>query len=119
MGRGRILILDDEMEVRDFLKDFFEDRGFDVVTAADGLEGCAIFKAGSFDLVLCDMMMPRMLGLEALRVIKETRPDQRVIMMTGVKEKSMIEKAERLGCRLYLTKPLSLSELERRVEECF
>lgn len=119
MARGKILIIDDEMEIRDFLRDFFEDRDFNVVTASDGLAGCEKFKAENFDLVICDMMMPKMIGLEVLRVIKEFRPDQRVIMMTGVREKSMVEKATLLGCHHYLTKPVGLTDLETRVEECF
>ena len=119
MARGKILIIDDELEIRDFLRDFFEDREFDVQTAPNGEQGCEVFKPGAFDIVICDMMMPRMIGTEVLRRIKEKAPEQRVIMMTGVKEASMVEKAKQLGCHLYLTKPVSLADLEARVEECF
>lgn len=120
MARGKILIIDDELEIRDFLRDFFEDRDFDVVTAAHGLEGCEKFKiAAPFDLVICDMLMPHMIGLDVLRNIKASHPDQRIILMTGVKENSMVDKAKQLGCHLYLTKPVGLSDLETKVEECF
>jgi DNA-binding response OmpR family regulator len=119
MARGKILIIDDEMEIRDFVKDFLEDREFDVTTAPNGEKGVEIFKPGLFDLVICDMLMPRMIGIEVLRRIKEVAPDQTVIMMTGVKEASMMEKAKQLGCHLYLTKPVGLNDLEARVNECF
>lgn len=119
MGRGHILIVDDEMEIRDFLRDFFEDREFNVEVAPDGEHAIEVFKKGSFDLVISDMLMPRMIGIELLRRIREIKPDQRVMLMTGVKEKSMVEKAQKLGCHLYLTKPVSLAELEARVDECF
>ena len=68
---------------------------------------------------MCDMLMPRMIGLNVLKAIREIKPEQRVIMMTGVKEDSMMTKAQALGCHLYLTKPVKLAELEARVAECF
>lgn len=119
MARGRILLIDDDSGICGFLQDFFQDRDFDVEVAADGAEGFEKFKKGKFDLVLCDMLMPKMLGTEVLRRIKESNPNQRVMMMTGVTEKSMAEKAKALGCQLYLTKPVQLTELEARVAECF
>lgn len=118
MLRGKILLIDDEIGVRDFLKFYFEDRDFDVDTACHGLEGVEKFSAGDYDLVICDMMMPQMLGIEVLRRIKELKPGQLVIMMTGVKESSMVEKAKKLGCSHYLTKPVSLSDVEAKVNEC-
>ena len=119
MPTKKILLIDDEIPIRDFLKDFFEDRGYVVETAQDGLEGFEKYQKNTFDLVLCDMLMPRMIGLEVLRKIKELNKDQRVMMMTGVKEKSMMDKAVALGCRYYLTKPVQLTELETKVDACF
>jgi two-component system, OmpR family, response regulator VanR len=119
MARGKILLIDDEEQIREFLKDFFEDRDYNVETAFDGLAGFEKFKAGSYDLVVCDMIMPNMIGNEVLRRIKEIKPDQKVIMMTGVREDSMVQKAKDLGCYLYLNKPVRLSELEAKVAECF
>ena len=116
---AKILVIDDDLTIRSFVQDFFEDRGFDVTTAADGAEGFEKFQKGAFDLVLCDMLMPKMIGVEVLKRIKELKPEQRVIMMTGVKENTMMEKAKSLGCYLYLTKPVQLNELEAKVKECF
>ena len=119
MARGSILLIDDEESVRVFLQDFFEDREFDVEIASDGLEGWEQFQKGKFDLVLCDMLMPGMIGLEVLKRIKALKPDQKVIMLTSIKEDSMRKKTEEAGCDLYLNKPVRLSDLETRVGECF
>lgn len=119
MPDKKILIIDDEFEIRGFMQDFFEERGYVVDTAGDGLEGVEKFKKGKYDLVLCDMMMPKMIGTEALRQIKEKKPSQRVIMITGIKEQSMVTRAKELGCLHYLNKPFSLTDLSERVAECF
>lgn len=116
---GKILIIDDDAGIREFLKMFFEDREYDVDIAFDGQNGVEKFADGKYDLVLCDMLMPRMIGTTVLKLIKEIRPAQRVIMMTGVKEDSMVAAAKALGCRFYLTKPVKLEELAARVTECF
>ncbi len=115
----KILLVDDEIEIRGFMQDYFEDREFQVSIASDGAEGLALFEKDQFDLIVCDMLMPKMIGIEFLRRVKEKKPDQRVIMMTGVKEESMMEKAKALGCLHYLTKPVKLSDIEARVNECF
>ena len=116
---GRILLIDDEYEIRDFMKDFFEERGYRVEVAGDGLEGVEKFsQGGDYDLVLCDMMMPKLLGVDVLKKIKETRPAQKVIMITGVREASMVQKAKDLGCLHYLNKPFSLNDIAERVAEC-
>ena len=115
----KILLIDDEIPVREFVREFLEDRDFNVESACDGLEGVEKFQKENFDLVICDMLMPKMIGVQVLRKIKELKPDQKVIMMTGVTEASMREKAEALGCHLYLTKPVKLTELEAKVNDCF
>lgn len=119
MGRGTILLIDDEDTVCLFLRDYFEDRDFNVDTASNGVEGYEKFQKKSYDLVLCDMLMPQMIGLEVLRRIKSLKPDQRVIMLTSIKEDSMRQKTEALGCYLYLNKPIRLTDLESKVSECF
>ena len=119
MARGNILLIDDEETIRIFLQDYFEDRNFNVEIACDGLEGVQKFEKGKYDLVLCDMLMPGLIGMEVLKRIKAQKPDQRVIMLTSVKEDSMREKAKTLGCDLYLNKPIRLADLEEKVSECF
>jgi DNA-binding NtrC family response regulator len=115
----KILLVDDEIEIRGFMQDYFEDREYQVSTASNGEEALKLFEKESFDLIVCDMLMPKMIGVEFLRRVKEKKPDQRVIMMTGVREESMMEKAKALGCLHYLNKPVRLSDIEAKVAECF
>lgn len=119
MARGKILLVDDEIGIRDFFQDYLENCDFDVVTAEDGMEGLQKFKKGQFDLVISDMMMPRMIGLDLLKNIKNIKPEQKVILMTGVTEDSMKEKAKAAGCFEYITKPLRLADVEEKISECF
>lgn len=119
MAAGKILIIDDDEGIREFLKMFFEDRDYQVDTAPDGLRGWNQYQEGQYELVLCDMLMPQMIGNQVLERIKQKNPDQKVIMMTGVKEDSMMATAKKLGCHFYLTKPVKLAELEARIAECF
>jgi DNA-binding response OmpR family regulator len=115
---GKILLIDDEVDIRGFMQMFFEDRGFEIDIAEDGLQGVEKFKLNQYDLILSDMMMPGMLGLDVLRHIKQVKPEQKVILITGVKEKSMVQKAMELGCQHYLNKPFNLKELESIVDKC-
>lgn len=117
--QGKILVIDDDPGIREFIKMYFEDREYNVDIAADGQEGVDLFAKNSYELVLCDMLMPRMIGIQVLERIKTAKPDQKVIMMTGVKDETMTAKAKSLGCLLYLNKPVKLQELEARVTECF
>ena len=119
MVSPRILLIDDELPIRQFMQDFFEDREYTVDVAGDGLEGVELFQKNAYDLVMCDMLMPKLIGLEVLRQIRKEKPSQKFIMITGVKEESMVAKAQVLGCSFYLNKPFSLSDLEERVRQCF
>ena len=119
MARGNILLIDDDETVRVFLQDYFEDRDFNIEIASDGIEGVEKFEKGNFDLILCDILMPKMMGLEVLRRIKSLKSSSRIIMLTSVKEGSLMQKAKELGCTLYLNKPIHLTDLEAKVLECF
>ena len=116
---NKILVIDDEPGIREFMKMYFEERDYNVDIASDGQEGVELFEKGAYNLVLCDMLMPRMIGIQVLERILKAKPDQKVIMMTGVKDETMVSKAKSLGCHLYLNKPVKLQDLEARVAECF
>ena len=83
MSLGKILVVDDEPEVRRLLQDFLSDRGYEVLLAADGLEALASFGANRPDLVLLDIAMPGMDGVEVLKQIAMIDPAVRVIMVTA------------------------------------
>ena len=78
-----ILIIDDERAIRNVLKDILSNEGFKVEEAADGEEGLKKFQAGSFDVVLCDIKMPKLDGIEFLQKVMEAGTDTPVIMISG------------------------------------
>lgn len=113
----KMLVVDDEAEICEFLKAFFEERNFDVATAHSGEEAVLAVEQGKPDVVLLDIHMPGMGGLNALRQIKEKYKRARVIMVTAIETNEKIDEAMRLGADNYITKPLSLEYLEREVQE--
>ncbi len=113
----KMLVVDDESEICDFLKSFFEERDFDVSMAHSGEEAVLAVERLRPDVVLLDIHMPGMGGLNALRQIKEKYKRARVIMVTAIETNEKIDEAMRLGADNYITKPLSLEYLEREVQE--
>ncbi len=113
----RLLVVDDEEEICDFLKSFFEDRQYLVETAHSGVQ--ALEKVKNFEphIVLLDIQMPEMDGMKALQIIKRENPKIKVIMVTAVETQEKIEEAMRFGADNYITKPLSLEYLENEVQE--
>jgi len=114
---NKLLIVDDEVEICEFLKSFFEDRDFKVAVANNGAH--ALEKVATFqpEVVLLDIQMPGMDGLQTLKKIKEMYPKVKVIMVTAVETQEKIEEAMRLGADNYITKPLSLEYLEKDVKD--
>ena len=78
-----ILIIDDEPGMRDMISRMFGDAGSDTITAPDGLKGLSIAKQEELDLVIQDMSLPKMSGLDVLNGFKEAKPDLPVIMVTA------------------------------------
>ena len=114
--KPRLLVVDNEMDVCNFVKSFFEMRGFDVVTAFNGDEALKVLEHTKPDLVILDVMMRTdQEGLDYLPRIKKASPDSKVIMITGVDDKDSMESAKKLGADDYITKPLVLEGLERAI----
>jgi DNA-binding NtrC family response regulator len=109
--KGRILVVDDEVNARTALHELLRDEGYSVETAADGFK--ALGKLADFapDLVLTDLKMPGMDGIQLLRKLRETDPELPVIMMTAFGEVETAVNAMRDGARDYLSKPVNVSEL--------
>lgn len=112
-----LLVVDDESEICDFLKSFFEERAFDVRTANSGEQAIREVEKSQPQVVLLDVHMPGMDGMNVLREIKNRYPNVKVIMVTALETREKIEEAMRLGADNYITKPLSLEYLEKDVQE--
>lgn len=113
----RLLVVDDEPEICDFLKSFFEDREFEVQSALSGEQALAAVERFHPQVVLLDIMMGSVDGISVLKQIKAKHPKTKVIMVTALETTEKIEEAMRAGADNYITKPLSLEYLENDVRE--
>ncbi|MBI3313741.1 MAG: response regulator [Candidatus Omnitrophica bacterium] len=108
----KILVVDDEEDVRLFLEDFLSERDLTVFGAGGGEDALQIMAKENPDIVLLDVMMPGIDGLEVLEKIRENYPKTQVIMITALNDESRINKAKKLGAINYILKPFSLGYLE-------
>lgn len=106
-----ILAVDDEAALLQALKGLLEQVGYYVQTAADGIAAINLIQSLPFDLILLDVKMPRVDGIEVLRFIKDHYLDTQVIMLTGVSDVRMAVECMQLGAYHYITKPYSGDEL--------
>jgi DNA-binding NtrC family response regulator len=112
----KILIVDDEIDICDFVKNFFQERGYQVLTALNGEDAIVIAKAERPELVLLDIRMKGMDGIAALKHLRHLNRSQKVIMVTALEDQDKMDEANRLGACDYVTKPLMLDYLEHTVE---
>ncbi|HIE56943.1 MAG TPA: response regulator transcription factor [Anaerolineales bacterium] len=115
MRKTNVLVVDDEKSLRDFVRHNLAGRGYKIFTAGDGLEALAIFHRENIDLVIMDVMMPDMNGLETIRRIRETSRIP-IIVLSALGEEQDKIRALNLGADDYLTKPFGVGELLARVE---
>src|SRR3974377_1874448 len=116
MGTSKILIVEDEPNMVAGLRDNFEYEGFQVITAFDGVEGLERALKDSPDLVVLDVMMPRMSGLDVCKQLKAKRPSIPIIMLTARGQEVDKVVGLELGADDYVTKPFSIRELLARVK---
>ncbi|OEC43647.1 fused response regulator/phosphatase [Pseudomonas sp. 1D4] len=113
---AKLLIIDDDEVVRTSLAAYLEDSGFNVLQAGNGLQGLQVFEQEHPDLIICDLRMPQVDGLELIRRINQLETDTPVIVVSGAGVMSDAVEALRLGAADYLIKPLEdLAVLEHSV----
>ncbi|MEK6765734.1 MAG: response regulator [Planctomycetota bacterium] len=112
---SKILVVDDEVWACDPIKRFLEKKGYDVTVAHSGEDALEKVKNEKPDLMLLDIRMPGMDGMEALRRIREFDKDVGIIMVTAVKDEGMAKDAIKKGADEYVTKPIDLNHLETTV----
>ncbi|HEX9186038.1 MAG TPA: response regulator [Vicinamibacteria bacterium] len=110
--RARVLLVDDEPNFTGFVAEYLGDKGFDVLVASTGEEALAGVSQFRPHIVLLDMMMPGIGGMEALRRIKGQRPDMCVIVVTGLEDLDTARRALAAGAANYLIKPFTLDYLD-------
>jgi two-component system response regulator PilR (NtrC family) len=110
--RGRILVVDDEQSLRDWLGIYLKRKGHDHVAAASGQEALELATEQEFDLVITDLKMPRVSGLEVLRAIRHRWPTTEVVIMTAFATAETAIEAMKAGAYDYLTKPFKIDEID-------
>ncbi len=105
---ARILVVDDEESIRDLLRLVLTGEGYSVVTANDGVEAIEYLEAQRFDLIITDLVMPKVNGVEVLRAAKRIDPNYPVMVITGFPSVETVTKLVRLGVGDYLTKPFNI-----------
>ncbi len=110
-GKARVLVVDDEPEICELLKQFLSDNGYEVRTALSGEESIGIVKSYSPHFILLDIMMPGLNGIETLSKIREVDKVAVVVMVTALHDITMARDAIEIGASDYITKPIDLKYL--------
>lgn len=115
MKNYHILVVEDDQEIQELIKQFLMTQQYKVIVASDGLEAMKQFNKQSFDLILLDVMMPNLNGFEVAKMIR-SQSNIPIIMLTALEEEQDQMKGFDLGIDDYITKPFSFHVLMRRVE---
>ena len=113
----KVLLVDDEEDFLEVLAERMTSRGIEVSTATSATEAIRIAENESFDAIIVDLMMPEMDGLEALKLIKEKKPESQVILLTGHATVDKGIEAMKLGAIDFLEKPADLSQLTDKIKK--
>ena len=106
----RVLIVDDEQGVCKLLEQFFTARGFSVTSVFSGEQALAWLKSAPVDVVLIDILLPGIHGIEVLKHAKQLHPEARVVMITGLEQEGLRAEARAFGADAYVTKPFDFSD---------
>ena len=116
---ARVLIVDDEEDIRKVLSAYLGRINYDVDTAENGQDAINKFYKGRYDLILSDLTMPSMDGLELLNKIREFDQDILFLMITGNPSVETAVNAIRIGAYDYIEKPVQLEEMKMKIERAF
>ena len=109
----RIIVVDDEVKFCSLVSGFLQARGYDVATVSNGAEALAQIEHFHPDVVLLDILMPGLSGLELLRLLRDRAFPPRVIMVTANDQEDVAQQAMQQGAEAYMCKPVDFGELER------
>ena len=116
----RVLVVDDDKNTRFFIKEALELEGYEVFTAGNGEEALEVYDKEYIDLVIVDIMMPKVDGLKVLKVIRQLERQKnvadedhlKIIMMTALADVGYVDEAFRQGCDAYASKPVDTDKVE-------
>ena len=110
----RILVVEDDLDIQELLKNFLQEAGYEIVLAGDGVEACSAFLAEPFDLVLLDVMLPKMNGFAVCELIRK-QSQAPIIMLTALSGEEEQIRGLDLQVDDYITKPFGTSEMMARI----
>ena len=116
---GRVMVVDDEENIREVLSNYLESLGYQVLTAEDGQDALSKFEPGVFDLIVSDLLMPTIDGLELLKKVRERDKDVIFLMITGYPSIETAVEAIKKGAYDYITKPFHMEDVKLRIERSF
>ncbi len=113
--KPRILAVDDEESIREFLEIMLKKEGYDVATAVDGQQAADILKKRSFDMIISDLQMPNMTGMQLLKHVKDNHPDVVFMIITAFGTTESAVEAMKMGAYDYITKPFKIDEVRLNI----
>ena len=113
----KVLIVDDQYGIRILLNEVLQKEGYDTYQAANGLQALEIVQENVPDLILLDMKIPGMDGIEILKRVKALYPDMKVIIMTAYGELDMIQESMDLGAITHFAKPFDIVDIREAVKK--
>lgn len=114
--KPRILVVDDEESIREFLEIMLKKEGYEVTCAEDGAKAKDLLTKKSFDMVISDLQMPNMTGIELLKHVKDSYPDLVFMMITAFGSTESAVEAMKMGAYDYLTKPFKIDEVRLNIQ---
>lgn len=119
MGK-KIMLVDDAAFMRMMIKNTLTQNGYtDIIEAKDGVEAVQMYADEKPDLVIMDITMPNMDGIEALRAIKGSNPESRVVMCSALGQEKMVLEAIKLGAEDFIVKPFKPERIMKTIDKCF
>ena len=115
--KKRILVIEDDREMRSLLEDYLEEEGYEVGSVDDGSEAFRKLARENFDLILTDIRMPGLNGLDILPGLKQIQPGILIIVITAFGSEEVQRRALERGADAYLEKPLQLDQLRTLIQE--
>jgi|ETNmetMinimDraft_33_1059910.scaffolds.fasta_scaffold149349_2 DNA-binding response OmpR family regulator len=110
----KILIIEDDQEIRDLIQRLLDREGYDTITARDGIEGMEVFRSSAPDIVITDLLMPRMEGIDTIKEIRTINATINILAISGggpAAPATQLEKARGVGATETLAKPFNPDEL--------
>ncbi|MBU0520006.1 response regulator [bacterium] len=112
----KLLVVDDEENICNYLKELFKLEGWEADVAYDGYQGVKLAADNHYDIIVMDILMPRMTGIEATREIMKRKPDTKIIVITGAPYRKQADEALEVGAKLFIKKPFSSEKIIEAVK---